>query len=347
MSSRNEKRLPSEWEKHKATWLCWPSNPSDWPGALAGAQAEFLEFAKAVLRFEPLNLLIPENADGLEARLRSQLLQAESSLSIYKLDTNRSWLRDSGPIFFKQGGKVYALSCNFNAWAKYSDFELDSQVASFISSKSGLPLVKAHIGGAQPFVMEGGAIDSNGAGSVFLTRQCMLSNTQQRNPGLSESDCQKFFEQYLGVHQLIWLEGGIGGDDTHGHIDDVCRFTSPSRCLLVQPSLADNEGMSFFEANRKVLAETKVCSGEKLEFDLLPAPEPMFFQGEILPASYANFYLINGAVLVPVFSCKQDKEALRIISNHFPSREVVPVSSRELIYGLGSLHCLSLHQPEP
>jgi len=351
-------RFPAEWETHARTWLCWPSNEKDWPGVLEAAQSEFLFFARTVLSYEPLSLIIPPGSSGLRQMLREELGGSKFGLDIFELGTNRSWLRDSGPIFVERRTEekvsLEATLWGFNAWAKYLDFELDQKVSSFISKETKCKVQEIRGVGSSDskslLVMEAGAIDSNGAGVILATEQCLLGNgldgvSQVRNPGFEKSDYEEVFKFHLGVEKVIWLAGGIGGDDTHGHIDDVCRFVAPNKCLLVEPPKEDLEGQSFFELNKARLSKARLPSDQSLEVEILPSPEPRLYEGELLPASYANFYICNGAVLVPVFGCPEDDIACDTLSEAFPAHTIVPISSSSLILGLGSLHCLSLGVP--
>jgi agmatine deiminase len=264
--------------------------------------------------------------------------------------TNRGWTRDSGPIFVRDPeGRVGITNWSFNAWAKYSDWQLDDQVPGRVAELLGLaewqPSVELPDGSVRRLVLEGGSIDANGAGALLTTEECLLSDGQQRNPGVSREQLERAFHDYLGIEQVIWLDRGIAGDDTHGHIDDISRFVAPATIVTaVEPNASDPNHAPLAE-NLGRLKAARTLSGSQFTLVELPMPRPVVFRGQRLPASYANFYVANELVLVPTFHDPNDRVALNILAEVFPGREVIGIHSVDLVWGLGALHCMTQQQP--
>jgi len=347
LASKNLLRTPAEWEKHEATWIAWPSNVTDWPGKFEPIKWVYAEIVRVLTESEKVEIICQDKAQKEEAL---KCLEAHGvNLKLVRchiLKTNRSWLRDSAPtgIFYKN--KPAWIKWNFNAWAKYDDFALDNHVPGLVSKVSKLEMLDAKIPGTDTaFVCEGGAIDANGEGSLLVTEECFLSEEQCRNPGLGKKEYQAAFAAALGIEKVIWLKAGIVGDDTHGHIDDVARFVSPRTIMLAYEDdiRSDNHATS-----KENLSRLNLCSdarGNSFQVVLLPMPKPVSFQGQRLPASYANFYIANEVVLVPTFNDPKDRLALNIIAQAFPTRSIVGIHSTDLVLGLGTLHCLTQQQP--
>jgi len=335
-------RWPAEWEEHRATWLAWPHNKEDFPGVLEEVKKSCAAFVSELSKFEIVELICESEAEARFA-LEKEVSTLEN-INFHQFPTDRSWLRDSAPTAIKLGEELVWTKWNFNAWAKYSNFKKDQALPEFISEKTGKRLVQAfREDGVTPFTLEGGAIETDGAGSVMVTEQCLLSEIQQRNKSCSKEEYQRLFSIYLGIENTLWLEEGIPGDDTHGHIDDLARFVSDQAVLLV---FAENDP-KFRDISRKNLSKlqkAKNARGEKLSIELLPLPSPVIFEGEMMPASYANFYLANKSVFVPVFKDRADDRALRIIDDAFSDRNTIPINCREWIVGCGSLHCSTQQQ---
>jgi agmatine deiminase len=350
-------RLPAEWENHEATWIGWPFNKSDWPGKFSPISYVYAEIVKYISRGEKVRIFVRSKEHKLKAE--KDLKECDVSLTnveFYMKKTDRGWLRDSGPMFVKDGstsgGEIVALDFKFNAWAKYNDYELDNKVPTFISEKLNIKRIVAEHNGKQ-VVLEGGAIDTNGKGTLITTEECLLDDKiQTRNPGLTKQDYFEVFKKYFGVSNVIWLGKGIVGDDTHGHIDDLCRFVSEDTVILVQPALpsgreenTSDENYNLLNENKERLQNISLPNGSKLKVMSLPIPSPVIFKGQRLPASYANFYISNYAVLVPTFNDPNDRIALGILSELFPERKVIGIHSIDLVWGLGTLHCLTKEQP--
>jgi agmatine deiminase len=329
-------RMPAEWEPHAATWLAWPHEKSDWPGKFAPIPWLYGEIVRHLARVERVRILV-EDAEAQRGILR---ILKKSHANLAAVDfcvhpTDRSWIRDYGPIFVKhRAGEVAITRWRFNGWAKYLNFRNDTRVPETIARNFGMKRWAPNL------VLEGGSIDVNGAGKLLTTEECLLSEVQSRNPGITRAQWELAFSTYLGIKEVIWLGRGIAGDDTHGHIDDLARFTSPNTVVtVVEPDKSD--------ANHDPLKENLAClrTRRDLKVVTLPMPEPVFFAGQRLPASYANFYVANGLVLVRVFADKNDLVALRTLARLFPDREVIGIPSRDLVLGLGTLHCMTQQEP--
>jgi agmatine deiminase len=340
--------MPAEWEPHRATWLSWPHNPRDWPGKFAPIPFVYAEIVRRIGRGEGVRICV-EGAAG-EARARSVLARAgvdPAPVSFHRIPTDRSWNRDSGPIFvLRPGGGKAVAGFRFNAWAKYRDFRRDARVPERAARALRLPLLPMERGG-RPVVLEGGAIDVNGRGTVLATEECLLDpEVQVRNPGFGREDYQAVFRDALGARNAIWLGKGIAGDDTHGHVDDLARFTGPRTIALCREADPRDPNYAPLEENRERLESARLEDGSRPEVAYLPMPAPVLFEGRRLPASYANFYAANAAVLVPTFDDPADRAALGILAELFPDRPVVGIHALDLVWGLGTLHCLSQQEPE-
>ncbi len=327
--------FPAEWERHDGTWIGWPHNSNDWPGKLGAVRWVYGEIARHLAASELLNVLVP-NADT-ERQARRVFLDAGVTIGrvrFFRIPTNRSWTRDSGPLFLKhRSGSLAIAHFRFNAWAKYPDFARDAKVPLRVADRLGLPVF------ATAFNLEGGAFDANGKGVVMTTEECMLDQRiQARNPMLNRQQVEQMLHDYLGAAEVIWLGRGITGDDTHGHVDDFCRFVNSDTILLCQAPPGDSN-YEALEENRERLEQTR------FEVVRLPMPSPLFFKKRQLPASYANFYIANETVLVPTFNDLNDRLALGLLSELFPDRRVVGIHAVDLVWGLGALHCLTQQQP--
>jgi agmatine deiminase len=338
--------MPAEWELHASTWLAWPQRESDWPGKLELIPWVYAEIIRALTRHETVNLIVTdEPTAGAAADLLSRACADTNRVKFWHAPTDRSWVRDSGPIFVRgaDGARV-ALDWRFNAWAKYPDWQRDDRVPAFVAERLGVPRVEpVHKG--HRVVLEGGSIDVNGAGLLLTTEECLLSKTQERNPPFDRADYEAVFAEYLGVRKVLWLGRGIVGDDTHGHIDDLARFVGPRTVAAAVASDPADENYALLQENRARLEAMTDEFGEKLEVVPLPVPRPLVYDGTRLPASYANFYIANGAVIVPTFNDPADRVALGTLAELFPEREVVGIHCVDLVWGLGTLHCMTQQEP--
>lgn len=338
--------MPAEWEQHEATWLAWPHELTDWPGKFAPIPWAFAEIVRHLSQVERVYLLV-ENRDA-ESRVRSILKKAGAKLSaldFFRIPTDRGWMRDSGPICVKHtSGEVAYTHWRFTGWAKYDNHKRDALVVTAANKKLRRRLWHpVHQG--RRLVLEGGSIDVNGCGSLLTTEECLLSKTQERNPGLTREDYAQVFANYLGATNILWLKSGIAGDDTHGHIDDLARFVDPTTVAIVVENNPDDVNFAPLQENLALLRSMRDQDGNSLLVAELPMPSPVFFDGQRLPASYANFYIANKIVLVPTFNDSNDRTALNTLSTLFPTREVVGIACRDLVLGLGTLHCMTQQQP--
>jgi agmatine deiminase len=346
MSTPN-RRFPAEWEKQQGILLCFPHNGKDWPGKYEAIQWAFVEFIKKVAALEQVILVVADEnqKNKVNEMLKTAAVEiAQVSYVIHK--TNRSWMRDSGPIIVKNGTKREALNFNFNGWAKYKNIQLDKVIPEKVSRFLNVPLIQVVYKG-KPVILEGGAIDSNGCGTLLTSEECLMHPTiQVRNPNFTKADYEAVFKEYLGVTNVIWLGNGIEGDDTHGHIDDLCRFVNKDTIVTIVESDTKDSNYAPLQDNLKRLQNAKLENGEAPKIVLLPMPKRLNFDGLRLPASYANFLILNQCVLVPTFNDCNDRIALNILADCFPGREIIGISAIDFIWGFGTLHCLSQQIPE-
>jgi agmatine deiminase len=344
--------MPAEWHRHEATWLVWPHRLSDWPGKFGPIPWVYAEIVRKLAEGERVRILVSSVAHEAQARRILERAEVESSsVTFLRIPTDRGWTRDMGPLFVRKPGKkrgkgnVAIARFHFNAWAKYPDWKKDCQVPERAARILRIPLFPIRHKG-RPFVLEGGAIDVNGRGTLLATEECLLDpEVQTRNPGLSRREVEQVLAGALGVRNVLWLARGIAGDDTHGHVDDLCRFVNPGTVVLCHERRADDPNYRVLAENRERLEGMRLEDGAKLEVVALPMPEPLAFDGMRLPASYANFYIGNACVLVPTFNDPADREALGILGELFTDRPVVGIHAVDLVWGLGTLHCLTQQQP--
>jgi agmatine deiminase len=354
-------RMPAEWDAHEATWLAWPHNENDWPGKFAPIPWVYAEIIRNLAKNERVELVVNDAAAEKRAKKTLQLANALSdNVRFHRWPTDRVWTRDSGCIFVKSespseakrkpsAARLAAIKWRFNAWAKYPNYKRDEELGSRIANVAQVPetrpLFHSKSSGSQRIVLEGGSIDVNGQGTLLTTEECLLSKTQQRNPGMKRKDYERVFSEYLGISNVIWLGGGIAGDDTHGHVDDLTRFVSRDTVVTVVESNPRDPNYKPLRENIRRLQAASREDGGALAIVELPMPAPVIFQGRRLPASYANFYIANRMVLVPVFNDSNDRVALDILADLFPDREIVGIYCGDLVWGFGTLHCMTQQQP--
>jgi len=363
-------RMPAEWSRHAATWIAWPHNPEDWPGKFQPIPWVYAEIVRHLSRVEDVHILV--NDLSAERRATSILRRNGANLArvhFHHWPTDRVWLRDSGPIFVKRldargyQDSLAVTNWKFNAWAKYSNWQRDNQIPHHVAKLYNLPEIEPEVEfptrKPHRLVLEGGSIDTNGSGVLLTTEECLLSEIQQRNPGLGNAEqtrhhLERAFHDYLGIDQTLWLHRGCAGDDTHGHIDDIARFVAEDTILAcIEPNTADEnhlplaENLDRLRSFRNLTNPSGKKSAKPKPFKVLtlPMPAPVYFEGQRLPASYANFYIANNAVLVPTFNDAQDRIALNTIAACFPTREIVGIHAVDLVWGLGTLHCLTQQEP--
>lgn len=338
-------RMPAEWEPHEATWIAWPHHRADWPGKFAPIPWVYAEIVRHLHLAERVRILVPDAR--AERRVRGILGKAGVALEqvdCYPVATNRVWTRDYAPLFVTSATDVALTDWKFNAWAKYPDWQRDDavpeQLARLLQLRSWQPEVRG-----QRVVLEGGSIDVNGQGLLLTTEECLLDTVQQRNPGLERRELERVLADYLGVRKVLWLGRGITGDDTHGHVDDLARFVGPRTVVTVVEEDASDPNYRPLQENLERLRGMTDLDGSHLEVVPLPMPAPLTFAGQRLPASYANFYIANDRVLVPTFNDARDRVALGVLAELFPGRAVVGIHAVDLVWGLGTLHCLTQQQP--
>src|ERR1700722_2173585 len=338
--------MPAEWEKHEATWLGWPHNASDWPGKFEVIPWVYGEMVRKISAGEKVFLIVRNQSDEKFARRVFQHVGVDlRKIKFVTHPTNRGWTRDTGPIFVKRKGETAIVHFHFNGWAKYDNWRKDTKVPETAAKLLGKKLFHAESGG-QPFVIEGGGIELNGRGTLISTEECYLDpKIQVRNPGLGKKEIETTLKDYLGVKNVLWLAKGPKGDDTHGHIDDICRFVNPRTLVLVREKNPRDENYRPLAENWERIKDFRLEDGRKPEVVESPMRSPLHVDGIRLPASYANFYIWSAAVIVPTFNDPHDRVALGILGELFRDRPVVGIHAVDLVWGFGSLHCLTQQQP--
>jgi agmatine deiminase len=338
-------RMPAEWEPHEGTWIAWPHEKSDWPGKFPVIPWVYCDIVRHLARVERVHIIVSDEDAG--ERVRKMLVRSHvetDAVEFFVCLTDRSWTRDYCPIFVRDvKGKAVITDWQFNGWAKYKNWQVDDVVPEVIATQKGFRHVQPRLR-RRRIVLEGGSIDVNGSGSMLTTEECLLSPVQQRNPGVSKQELESVFEEYLGVKHVIWLNRGIAGDDTHGHVDDLARFTDRSTVVIVTEENKSEENYAPLAENLRLLRKSKDQDGQPFRVIPLPMPAPVYFEGQRLPASYANFYIANRLVLVPTFNDANDRVALQALAKCFPDRQVAGIHCGDLVLGLGTLHCMTQQQ---
>jgi agmatine deiminase len=335
-------RWPAEWEPHAATWITWPHNPDTWPGCLDGARRAFVAMTAALQGRERVCILVndAEHEAGAREGLAAAGLDPDRGVAFHPIPTDDGWLRDCGPVWLLRGTESAVVDFPFDAWGrKYPPWDRDAAVPAVLAERLGLPRFRAGL------VLEGGAVDGDGRGTILTTESCLLN--PNRGPGRTREALEQLLADSLGARQVVWLGDGIAGDDTDGHVDDFARFVAPGVVVLAQESDAGDANHAPLTAARERLRGLRDADGKPVEVVALPMPPPLRAAGERLPASYANFYLANGVALVPTFEAASDERALAVLREVLAGREVVGVPCRDLVVGLGALHCVTQQQPAP
>jgi agmatine deiminase len=337
-----EWRMPAEWERHEGAWLGWPHELTDWPGKFAPIRWAFAEMVRLLAEVERVFLLVENSTAEKQAhRILKRAGAKLDAVEFFRVPTDRGWMRDSGPICVKNAaGEVAYSNFVFNGWAKYDNHKRDAAAVRKINARRKRRLFFPEHKGRR-VVLEGGSIDVNGKGTLLTTEECLLSKVQDRNPGFTKEDYAEVFRKYLGVTNVLWLGKGIAGDDTHGHVDDLTRFVNPSTVVTIVEEDVREENYAALAENFERLKTMKDQDGCPLQVHTLPMPKPVYFDGQRLPASYANFYIANGLVIVPTFNDANDRVALNTLAKLLPGREVVGIHCRDLVLGLGTLHCMT------
>ncbi|HCY77067.1 MAG TPA: agmatine deiminase [Ignavibacteriales bacterium] len=339
-------RLPAEFEYHEATWIGWPNNKQDWPGKFQPIPWVYGEIVRYISRAEKVIIIVQSITHQKKAEQVLKAVDAVlNNVEFFKLETDRNWLRDAGPQFVKnEKNETLLINFKFNGWAKYDNYKLDSKIPKMISDKLNLDILKAEYK-SREVVLEGGSVDYNGLGTIITTEECLMdSETQVRNKNFTKKDYEEVFSKYLGASNVVWLNKGIAGDDTHGHVDDLTRFVNHNTVVTVIETRPNDLNYLPLMENREILEGAMLEDGSRLDIIELPMPAPVIFKGERLPASYANFYISNYAVLVPTFNDPNDRIALGILSELFSDKPVIGIHAVDLVWGLGTLHCLTHEQ---
>ena len=341
-------RMPAEWAPHAATWLAWPHFKDDWPGKFEPIPWVYAEIIRHLAKHERVELIANDAASEKRAR---KVLDRANALSdnvrFHRWPTNRVWTRDSGCTFVTEASadRLAAIHWRFNAWAKYPNYQHDAKLGARMAQTANACEVQPMFG-KKHVVLEGGSIDVNGRGTLLTTEECLLSKVQQRNPSMARKDYEKLFAENLGISNVIWLGAGITGDDTHGHVDDITRFVAPDTVVTAVETDTNDPNYEPLRENIRRLRAAADQDGNELAIVELPMPAPVVFEGRRLPASYANFYIGNGIVLVPVFNDPNDRVALDTLADLFPDRDVIGIYCGDLIWGFGAMHCMTQQQPE-
>ena len=337
-------RMPAEWEKQKSTWIAWPHNKKDWPNKFDFIPEIFAEIISHISKGQKVNILIENNVLKKRAILILKNFKVNFSNIRFSLcKTDRAWLRDSFPIFVKNKNKKILLNWKFNSWAKYKNFKKDNSIINKVKKVLKLQSISPVFNGRK-VVLEGGAIDVNGKGTLITTEECLLSKIQQRNSGFKKHDYEKIFFNYFGIRKIIWLKRGIVGDDTHGHIDDLARFVSENTIFLAYERNKKDVNYKILRNNFRILK--KLDDFKKLKIIKIPMPKAKYIEGTRVPASYLNFYIANKVILVPTFNDKKDKLVLKMFRKYFKNRKVVPIDCSILIWGFGAIHCMTQQEPK-
>jgi len=350
--------MPAEWEPHRATYLVWPHNRDTWPGKFEAIPPIFAQIAAAIASFEPVRVLVEDEMQIASVRgmIRNAPAPGDGLVRMDRVElipiaTSDSWIRDFGPIFVNarvdggvqiahDGGRntQIALDFRFNSWGeKYGDFHLDDAVPRGLGDRYGFEVIEAGM------VLEGGSIDVNGSGVVLTTESCLLN--RNRNPNIGRGEIEECLKVYLGATRVLWLGDGIAGDDTDGHVDDLARFVAPDTIITVVEQDPADANYKVLQDNLSRLRSMRDVNGRPFRIETIPMPPALFHEGTRLPASYANFYIVNGGVIMPTFGCVADLIALATLERVFPGRRVVGIPSTDLVWGLGAIHCLTQQHP--
>ena len=334
--------FPAEFEPHEATWLSWPHKEASWPGKIDAIYPYYCQFVKELARSERVRINVADEA--MKSFAINNLLASGADLEKVEFffhPTNDAWCRDHGPAFLinpEAEQKKIVVDWGYNAWGnKYPPYDLDDVIPTLIAKQFDLPVYYPGI------VMEGGSVDFNGKGTLITSTACLLN--QNRNPQLTREQIENYLENYYGIEQVLWVSEGIVGDDTDGHIDDTVRFVNEDTVLAVIEENRNDENYALLQSNLDELKKMRLLNGKQLNIVELPMPDEIIYEDQRLPPSYANFYIANDSVIVPTYRCNQDDKALRIIADCFPSRQITGIDSTEIIWGLGSFHCLSQQEP--
>ncbi len=340
--AKNGFYFPAEWAQHTGTWLSWPHKEESWPGKIGTIYPRYCEFIKELTAGELVRINVKDKQMAAFAKQQLQLIDIDlSRVEFFEFETNDAWCRDHGPAFLinPETKKKVIVDWGYNAWGnKYPPFDLDDVIPTKIGEHFGLAVYNPGI------VMEGGSVDFNGKGTILTTTACLLN--KNRNPHLNQHQIEEYLYNYYGAEQILWLGDGIIGDDTDGHIDDITRFVNEDTVVTVIEENKRDENYPILQENLQTLKTMRLLNGKQPNIIELPMPSPVIYDGQRLPASYANFYIGNAVVVMPTYRCNNDDKALEILQKCFPDRKVIGIDSTDIIWGLGSFHCLSQQEPE-
>ncbi len=337
-------RMPAEWEKQKSTWIAWPHNKKDWPNKFKFIPFVFCEIISKISNYQKVNILIEKKSikKHINLFLKKYFINT-NNINFRICKTNRAWLRDSFPIFVKnKNNQKVLVDWGFNGWAKYKNFDHDNKICTKIKNYVRLSSITPTIKNKR-IILEGGSIDVNGKGVLLTTRECLQSNIQVRNPGLKKKEYEYIFKKYLGIKEVLWLNKGIAGDDTHGHIDDIARFVSEKKIFLAHESNRNDINYKPLKENYEILK--KSIKTKQIKIIKIPMPKAKYINGIRVPATYLNFYIANRIVLVPIFNDYKDKMVIKIFKKHFKNKKIIPIDCSLLIWGFGAIHCITQQEP--
>ena len=338
--------MPAEWEKQQSTLMGWPYNKNDWPGKFNNIPKIFAKIISKITKSQKVNLLI--NSHKSKNIIKKLLRKNNARVRNVKFiicETDRVWMRDIGPIIIKdQKNKNILLNWEFNGWAKYKNYRADNKVNLRIKDHYKGNVINPEFN-KKSIVLEGGAIDVNGKGLLLTTKECLLSKIQQRNSFLKIKDYNHIFKKFFGAKKVIWLNKGIAGDDTHGHIDDIARFVKSNKVFLAYENNKKDINFKNLDENFNILKKVKIGSSQ-IKIIKIPMPRPIYIDKVRVPASYLNFYILNKFVLLPTFNDPKDKIVIQIFKKEFNNRKIIPIDCSELIWGFGAIHCLTQQEPK-
>ena len=344
-------RMPAEWEKQQSVWIIWPYNKNDWPGLFKFIPKTVSEIVSVISKTQTVNLIVKIKKDiNLIKKKLKKNNYTKTNVKFHVIPTDRIWIRDSGPIFLKniKNKKKILLNFKFNGWSKYKNYKKDDKINNVISSITRIKKIdpKVKINNiTKRIVLEGGSIDVNGKGSILLTKECLLSKIQERNPGIKKKEYEDLLRKYLNVSNFIWLKKGIIGDDTHGHVDDISRFISKNTILTAIEINKKNPNYKILNDNLKILKNSKNERGKKFKIIKVPMPKPIYINKSIVPASYMNFFIANKIVLLPIYNDKNDLKVISIFKRNFKNRKIITINCEKLIWGFGAIHCMTQQEP--
>ena len=344
-------RMPAEWEKQQSVWIIWPYNKNDWPGLFKFIPKTVSEIVSVISKTQTVNLIVKIKKDiKLIKKKLKKNNYTKTNVKFHVIPTDRIWIRDSGPIFLKniKNKKKILLNFKFNGWSKYKNYKKDDKINNVISSITRIKKIdpKVKINNiTKRIVLEGGSIDVNGKGSILLTKECLLSKIQERNPGIKKKEYEDLLRKYLNVSNFIWLKKGIIGDDTHGHVDDISRFISKNTILTAIEINKKNPNYKILNDNLKILKNSKNERGKKFKIIKVPMPKPIYINKSIVPASYMNFFIANKIVLLPIYNDKNDLKVISIFKRNFKNRKIITINCEKLIWGFGAIHCMTQQEP--